>query len=386
MNNAAAVGLSHQQRKRVLAGSDPLVADLILTFDLLDDAVVLLHEDGRIIQCNHAAAVLALPAKATAISTLHTLGPGEPWAAARTMLREYQTQSGCLERETRDAGIGKCWALRLTALAYLGVFPRRLALVIRDITEAACMHERLRERELLAATGTLLAGAAHQVKNAIFGLSATLDAFEARLTRDASDNDYVDNLRAGITQMQILMRDLLDYANPSTGEAEAISLAAVVRRSASGCRALATKMGVEVALDVEGDRLVKASPTHLVRALENLLENAIQHSPNNGTVVLRLSGAQAGEEGLVRLDIIDQGPGFPPESMEKLFTPYFTRRPGGTGLGLTITQKIVEGMGGAIRLSNRAAGGAQVTVALPACAETVSELRNILSENVHGGK
>ena len=232
----------------------------------------------------------------------------------------------------------------------------------------------------MAATGALLAGAAHQAKNAIFGLSATLDAFEARIKKDASEDDYIDNLRLGIARMQTLMRDLLDYGNPTPCELERVSMAAVVRRSVGGCQSLADKMGVALELDVAEDAEVVANPARLVRALENLMENAIQHSPQAGTVKLRLSRVQDGERRLMRCDVIDQGPGFPPEHMERLFTPFFTLRPGGTGLGLTIAKKIVEDFGGTIRLSNRASGGAQATMFLPMADDTVSELRNRLSE------
>jgi len=373
-------GLSPLQRRRVLAGNEPLLADLTLSLDLLDDAILLLHESGRIIHGNHAAAVLALPVKANAMSSLHVLPPGEPWVACRQILREYQSRTGSVEREVRDPGTGKCWSLRLSALAYLGLLPRRLVLVIRDISDAVRTRERLQEREVMAATGDLLAGAAHQAKNAIFGLSATLDAFEARIKKDAPEDDYIDNLRLGIARMQTLLRDLLDYGNPTRCELAPISMAAVVRRSVDGCQSLAAEMGVAFAVDVTEDAEVVANPARLVRAMEDLLENAIQHSPRSGTVKLRLSPANIGERRLLRFDVIDQGPGFPPEHMEKLFTPFFTLRPGGTGLGLTIAKKIVEDLGGTIWLSNGAAGGAQVAVFLPTADDTVAKLRNDLSE------
>jgi two-component system, sensor histidine kinase FlrB len=117
-----------------------------------------------------------------------------------------------------------------------------------------------------------------------------------------------------------------------------------------------------------------------VRALENLVENAIQHSPPAGTVKLQLSLTHIRDQRLLRCDVVDQGPGFPPEHMERLFTPFFTLRPGGTGLGLTIAKKIVEDCGGTIRLSNRASAGARVALFLPMADGTVSELRNCLSE------
>jgi len=382
LTDASAIGFSQLQRKRVLAGSDPLIVDLILAMDLLDEAVILLHEDGRIIHCNHAATTLAFPAKTTGIYSLQMLGPREPWAACRQVLRDYQTRSGFLEREIHDPGSGKCWALRLTALAYLGITPRRLILTIRDITEAVRTRERLQEEEVMASTGALLAGAAHQAKNAIFGLSATLDAFAAHLKQTGAENDYVKHMRQGIAHMQVLMRDLLDYGNPSIrGDVQPTSLAATVRRSINDCRTLARASCVELSSDVTDAATVTANSSRLARAIENLVENAIQHSPQQGTVVVRLAKCGAA---CARLDVTDQGPGFPPQHMEKLFAPFFTLRPGGTGLGLTIAKKIVEDLGGAIRLSNDAGGGARATVFLPMAPESTQERQLASGEPEHG--
>jgi|GEM_PF-3124330 len=90
-----------------------------------------------------------------------------------------------------------------------------------------------------------------------------------------------------------------------------------------------------------------------------------------------------GERRFSRVDVDDRGPGFPPEHMENLLTPFFTPRTGGTGLGLTIAKRIAEDCGGTIRLSNRAAGGAQATVFLPTGDDTVAEFRHQLSEREH---
>ncbi|HVP53499.1 MAG TPA: PAS domain-containing sensor histidine kinase [Candidatus Eisenbacteria bacterium] len=379
---ARSAALGPPRRTDVLAASDVLLADLILAMDLLDDAVIVLSEDGKILHWNQAAALVARPIKVQAIRSVHLLGPSEPWAACRQLLQDYQTKSGGLEREIHDPGSGKYWSLRLSELSYLGVFPRRLALQLRDVTEAVSRSLQLQEREVMAATGTLLAGAAHQTKNAIFGLSATLDAFEAHLDdRVAADNEYLHHLRAGITRMQLLMRDLLDYGNPTQANRTAVSTAAVVRHSASVCEDRARNMGLALAVDIADDAEVLANSGRLVRALENLLENALQHSPQGGIVTIRL--ARAGEANFLRLDVIDQGPGFPPEHIHKLFTPFFTLRPGGTGLGLTIAKQIVEDLGGAIQLSNGSSGGAQAAVFLPIHAENPSGLRNFLSEHGH---
>jgi signal transduction histidine kinase len=235
---------------------------------------------------------------------------------------------------------------------------------------------------MMAATGTLLAGAAHQAKNAIFGLSATLAAFEAHLNGTVADSDYLRHMRLGIEHMQVLMRDLLDYGNPSIGcEFQSISLASIVRRTIGDCQALAQASCVELTPEIVGEATVVANPSRLARAIENLLENAIQHSPSQGTVTVRTAQSDVS---YVRLDVVDQGPGFSPEHMEKLFTPFFTLRPGGTGLGLTIAKKIVDDLGGRIRLSNNASGGARVTVFLPTVPEATQAFPTAFSERERG--
>jgi len=101
-------------------------------------------------------------------------GTQRHWLAAYTKARHENAVARQLESK----------AVAFLLPTYLGVLPRRLVLVIRDISEAAITRERMQEREVMAAIGALLAGAAHLAKNAIFGLSATLDAFEARIERD----------------------------------------------------------------------------------------------------------------------------------------------------------------------------------------------------------
>jgi signal transduction histidine kinase len=102
----------------------------------------------------------------------------------------------------------------------------------------------------------------------------------------------------------------------------------------------------------------------LSRALENVIDNAVRHSPENGTVWVQQRLAPE-HSGWLQCTILDSGPGFPSSEMERLFDPFFTTRPGGTGLGLAVARRVVEDHGGKLELSNGSTGGACVTFLLP---------------------
>jgi signal transduction histidine kinase len=107
----------------------------------------------------------------------------------------------------------------------------------------------------------------------------------------------------------------------------------------------------------------------LLMALTNLVQNAVQHTPAGGEVVVELTGHQETENGgrrWVRCAVKDSGPGFLEEDLPRIFEPFFTRRRGGTGLGLSIVQRVVEEQHARIVAANRPEGGAIVTVDFPA--------------------
>jgi signal transduction histidine kinase len=95
-------------------------------------------------------------------------------------------------------------------------------------------------------------------------------------------------------------------------------------------------------------------------ALLNLMRNAVQAMPTGGTLTLEV----AREEAAVAITIADSGPGIPPEVRETIFTPFFTTRSKGTGLGLTVVRELVSALGGEVRVSTAHGGGAAFTVRL----------------------
>jgi PAS domain S-box-containing protein len=237
---------------------------------------------------------------------------------------------------------------------------------ISDRRRAQALQESLQRSESMSAMGNLVAGVAHEARNPLFSISANLDAFEARFGQHRDYAETIVRLRTEVDRLAALMRDLLEFGRPVQEHVEPGSLAEVIREAVGACRALAQQAGVTVKSELAPDLdLIPMDRRRLAQAFENLVRNAVQHSPRGGTV--QVAVAHERREGVpwVRCAVQDSGPGFRAEDLADVFRPFFTRRPGGTGLGLSIVQRIVESHRGEVAAGNRAGGGAEMTVSLP---------------------
>jgi signal transduction histidine kinase len=224
------------------------------------------------------------------------------------------------------------------------------------------LQDSLRRAEAMSAMGSLVAGVAHEVRNPIFGMSATLDAMEQRFATDAAREPFLLALRRELDRVNALMRDLLEYGRPPAVQLAPDALAPVVALAARSCIPVADMASVEIENNVGPEAgEVAMDAGRLAQVFQNLIENAVQHSPMGGKV--RIDARRTPTHAAVR--VTDSGPGFRPEDLGRIFEPFFSRRRGGTGLGLSIVQKIVEQHRGTIEAANRPEGGASVTVYLP---------------------
>ena len=242
-----------------------------------------------------------------------------------------------------------------------------LSILARDISQRVEAERELRRSHTMAALGSLVAGVAHEVRNPLFGISSTLDAFEARFTGQDDHREYVGMFRQQLDRLTHLMNDLLEY-----GKATGLRLGHgrfedVVEHALAACAPLVARAHVAVGTQIApGLPELRMDARRISQVLRNLLENALQHSPPGGTVNLRAELSSDAAGSWLECSIEDEGPGFQPQDLPHLFEPFFTRRHGGTGLGLSIVQRIVSDHGGSIEASNRQTGGARFRLRLPA--------------------
>lgn len=338
------------------------------TFDALDLGLVLADPEARIVRLNRTALTLAEgEAFADAVGRkLDELAGREPWRTITDLHRQVGEKRISVVAEAREAARGRSFYLLGSPwFRGEGEPPWRL-LTFRDVTDFTTMQEQLRRARSMEAMGSLVAGVAHEVRNPLFSISATVDALESELGPRPEFADYSALLRSQVGRLTQLMRDLLDYGKPSLLRRAPTHLADLLRRVARSCAPLARERQVtveeEVAeelppLDVDGARLEQA--------LENLAANAIQHAPAGSVVRIAGSLGPNSPEPLARCTVEDRGPGLQAEDLTRIFEPFFSRRKGGTGLGLAIVQRVVEAHGGCVTAENREGGGARFTLLVP---------------------
>lgn len=334
-------------------------------YGLLDasDAIFLIDGQGQILFRNQVAASLVDDAAGLRPpSLLHC--EGEVWRCALELLSQGLKGGQPIERSVTTQQPAKCWRLCLQELQNSVAGAQRFALRFQDMTEHSRLQEALKMSRSMARSGLLLAGAAHQAKNVVFGLSATVQAMQAAHSADLNRRDpHVANLKEGIARLDAMVRNVFAQSRPR-GQCAMLWASVLASEAIRGCTQLAISRGVNICIGVTADARVWGEPQPLIQAMENFIDNAVRFSQAGSTITVDV-GIPACADGRVSIRIADRGPGFRNQDMDKLFTPFFTGRPGGTGLGMAVARHIIEEHGGKVVLANSDAGGAVVTVLLP---------------------
>lgn len=234
----------------------------------------------------------------------------------------------------------------------------------RERREQDRLREELRRAEHLASLGKLLAEVAHEVRNPLAGIRSTVQLWQ-RLPLDSQTPESLQAVVGAVDRLDALLRQLLYFSRAENIDQQSVDLNSVVRESLELLRAQAAQQNVHVDLDLDS-RLpeIRGSVTSLRQLVLNLTTNALQAMPHSGRFCCRTRWHDS--DHTVEMEISDTGPGIDPAVRARLFEPFFTTRPEGTGLGLALCREIVLRHNGNIELESGKPLGTVCRVVLPA--------------------
>jgi two-component system NtrC family sensor kinase len=218
--------------------------------------------------------------------------------------------------------------------------------------------------ERLATVGRLAAGVAHEIGNPLSGLLGWVSLANTRAGGDGELGGYLREMESEVRRIDVIVRSLLDLGRPARAELGPVQVAPLVRTAAKLVGSGPEFREVTVETRVDEGLVAMADSGRLSQVIINLLINAAQAIGGAGCIEV----VGMAEEGRIRIEVLDSGPGVPTELRERIFEPFFTTKSGGkgTGLGLAVSRHLVQGMSGDIAVGESPRGGGKFTVTLPA--------------------
>lgn len=367
VNDVTERKLLDEKQQRLHASLQQSAMEWRQTFNAIDFPVLIVDLAGTIKRSNLAAEqTVGIEAEQIVGTTIGQLGEIQPWKKAAELIDSIQVNHAPLTEEVKDENTGKTWAITLYHINEFGSVGERAILIAQDITKRVELEASLRQSEMMSLLGSLVAGVAHEVRNPLFGISSIIDAFETRFSDRTEYLRYTSVLRDEIGRLTVLMEELLEYGKPFRGDLYLVSMEEMIARSVKACVPAASVARVNLNSDVEESLpKVRIDRRRLSKVFVNLIENAIQHSPQNSTVTIEARKITDGKSTWVQCAIKDAGAGILPEDLPKIFEPFFSKRRGGTGLGLAIAHRIMQEHGGKLIAANNSEGGACMMARFP---------------------
>jgi signal transduction histidine kinase len=302
-----------------------------------------------------------------------------PFRISRPSLNGEATGAVSLYRSAKDLnftirrGLALLWlvsglggALLFAAIFWLfrSVYHRQRAAESK-FAKLSSEHERIVQMEKLSAMGQMVGEIAHQFNNPLVGVINLTQRAELQTDNPQRVKELLGEIRQAGEHCSGFVKRMLQFTQMSRSEPQATELGALMRETAAFFR---QTVGERPDINVEAPEnptVIEADPVLLRHALYNLIHNAAQADPR-GPLAVSLAPVQRDDLDGWELAVADHGPGLKTEVAEKLFTPFFSTRPGGTGLGLSVAQHIVILHGGGIRAEDNPGGGARFVIWLPA--------------------
>jgi len=350
-----------RRSERLLASVVQSVEDGIFTADMA----------GRLVTMNPAGRRLLGYAEweVGRLTTGDLLGPDDRRRAGPAIARALEAGRGWSGQVAGRTADGGGFPAHLSVAAIVDARGNRMGTVgvLRDLTEQVETQRRLIQREKLASLGEMAAAVAHEIRNPLGGIKmATTLLTSPDVDRSPLSQEMARSILSGISEIDAIISNLLDFTRETRLERGDYALLRILDPVVEVAAAEGRGRGVAVGYGrVDPDVVVSADGQKLRQVFANVMQNALEAVDGRrpgGRVEVHL--VAEGDRALV--EVVDNGVGIAQGDRDKIFLPFFTTKPSGTGLGMSIVKKIVDLHGGDIAIDSVPAGGTRVRISLPA--------------------
>ncbi len=356
---------------------------------------VLIHQAGRIVYANQAAATLlecAGPSELLGRPWQSFMAPDEHASAQANVRSAIESEAGLparfgpVERRALSA-LGNSVPVELHAFTLNWEGKPALLVSASDISSRKSIESKLREADRMAAVGTLAAGVAHEVNNPLAYIIANLTFAEEKLTQDPAQAEALEAVleaHQGIERVRQVVSDLKTFTHDDQ-KPQPVNVAKVIQGTVKIASAqLRHRARLEVT--VHRTARVLATETRLSQVLLNLLVNAAQAIADDREGRITISSRVENSD--VVIEVTDNGVGIPPELVDRIMDPFFTTKPVGvgTGLGLSVCKNIVESYGGTLEVESTVGVGTTMRIRLPRQRSGASVVRPVVVPRERGPK
>ncbi|MFO0970461.1 MAG: ATP-binding protein [Gemmataceae bacterium] len=276
----------------------------------------------------------------------------------------------------RDVG-----SVSVVADGDLDSLEKQMKFIVQKVEQVAEQLQR-QQRELLRAeqlslVGQLAAGVAHEIRNPLTGIKMLVEAAARPNTPRPLNGDDLQVIVREVRRLEQTVQGFLNFARLPRPKTAPCALQAIIRDACDLAQGRANEQRVNLTMHMPDEPvIVTVDADQIQTVLVNLIMNALDAVGRDGRIELRLD---APENGAVRLSISDSGPGIPAEIQNKLFQPFTTTKPNGTGLGLYLSARILDEHHGSIAARNLPEGGSRFTIALPMATKETAPRENVAS-------
>jgi PAS domain S-box-containing protein len=339
----------------------------------VDDCIFTADVGGRLVTMNPAGRRLLgyrdrdLPGRTAA----DLVGPDDRRRVGPALARAVEQGAGWSGQVTAWTRRGQAFPAHLAVRC---IFDARGQLmgtvgVLRDLTEQVETQRRLIQREKLASLGEMAAGVAHEIRNPLGGIKMATNLLSSGdLDGRPLSQEMARAILAGIAEIEGIINSLLDYTRDTRLERAEYEVVRILDPVVEAAAEAGREKGITVLYGrVERDAVALGDGQKLRQVFANVLQNALEAFPPRAKDKRVIVDLHADGDRVV-VEVSDTGAGITPEDREKIFLPFFTTKPSGTGLGMSIVKKIVDLHGGDIAVESAPGRGARVRIALPAAA------------------